>query len=67
LGKHKPFLYLLTLVLAIKPLLFLYILYTGCLSSSLVFIVGMIYSYAIFGVALVGANCKCVWLSALAL
>jgi hypothetical protein len=29
--------------------------------------VGKTYSFAIFGVALGGANCKCVWLSALAI
>ncbi len=28
--------------------------------------IGKTYSFAIFGVALAGANCKCVWLLALA-
>ena len=60
--KHRPFLYLLTLVLSIKPLLFLYIVVSWLFSFSLVFSFGKTYSFAIFGVALALANCKCVWL-----
>jgi len=50
--KHRPFLYLHTFVLAIKPLLFLYIVVHWLFLSANLLALAKTYSFAIFGFSL---------------